>query len=860
MEWPYLTAYTSERLRKIAMPIGGIGTGTISLGGRGNLRDWEIVNRPAKGFTPDSSFFALYTRKKDGSKAARILEGPIAPEDYEGAHGCPVPNHGLPHFRESEFRAAYPLAQVLLTDEDVPLRVRLKAFNPLVPGDPDRSGIPAFILHVELGNDGEEEVEASVCGCLQNFIGADGLKGSPSRNRNEYFEDAAEEKSVKGLLLSTEGTAADSERFGTMAIATDARDVTYSQDWRGWHIKHGWGERLKHFWEDFSADGRLENAGAWREDRPVASLCASITVPAGEVRTVTFVVSWHFPNRQSYDVLIKPKVEMDNTRCCGGGVCRCESPVRVGNYYATLYADARDAAVRTFGELPALEGSTVDFANVFCSSDLPPQVKEAALANLSTLRTQTCFRTEDGRFHGWEGCSDHEGCCQGTVTHVWNYELATPFLFGALAASVRETEFLYAVDSIGLLNHRMNLPLDRARDFGVAAADGQMGSIMRLYREWTLSGDDQWLRKLWPGARRALEFAWREGGWDEDQDGVMENCQHVTYDVEFHGPNPLTAFWYLGALRAAEEMAAYLGEASFSARCRGLFDRGSRWIDEHLFNGEYYRQLVRPFRQERLMNGLQTGEGAVNESDPELQLGDGCLVDQTVGQLMAHAYGLGYLAKPENIRSALRAVHRHNRKTGLRDHFNPMRSYALNEEAALLVCTYPGTERPEYPFPYFSEVFTGLEYAAAASMIYEGMAEEAYTVIADTRSRYDGRKRNPFNEAEAGSHYVRAMNSWGAVVAATGFRYSAVTRTLTLGAQSAAFNGFWSNGYAWGSYRLLPEQSSVSLRLAVYGGRLEIAKVELTGYGEYEPGGGAILGIGAEVDWSIPPSAGAEKR
>ena len=133
--WPVLKRYAPPYLRRIAMPIGGIGTGTISLGGRGDLRDWEVVNRPAKGFKPPDTFFALYAKPEGGKAVTRCLEGLIDPEDYEGAIGCPVPNHGLPRFRHCRFDAAYPLAQVHLSDPDVPLDVRMEAFNPLVPGD-----------------------------------------------------------------------------------------------------------------------------------------------------------------------------------------------------------------------------------------------------------------------------------------------------------------------------------------------------------------------------------------------------------------------------------------------------------------------------------------------------------------------------------------------------------------------------------------------------------------------------------------------------------------------------------------------------------------------------------------------------
>ena len=74
--WPILTRFDADHLAKIALPLGGIGTGTVSLGGRGDLRDWEIVNRPAKGFTPDYSFFAIRVQPEGGTAITRTLEGP----------------------------------------------------------------------------------------------------------------------------------------------------------------------------------------------------------------------------------------------------------------------------------------------------------------------------------------------------------------------------------------------------------------------------------------------------------------------------------------------------------------------------------------------------------------------------------------------------------------------------------------------------------------------------------------------------------------------------------------------------------------------------------------------------------------
>ncbi|RPJ24272.1 MAG: hypothetical protein EHM35_16520, partial [Planctomycetaceae bacterium] len=191
-DWPILKTYDERHLEAIALPLGGIGTGTVSLGGRGNLRDWEIMNRPSKGFVPVRSFgpcFVVFVKDGAGRTYARGLEGPIPLSLYEGASGSPAVNHGLPRFRQCSFAAAYPLGQVKLADPDMPIEVTLQAFNPLVPADPESSGIPVAVLRYVLRNRTDKTLQASVCGVLPNFIGNDGAgQGGAKANRNEFRE------------------------------------------------------------------------------------------------------------------------------------------------------------------------------------------------------------------------------------------------------------------------------------------------------------------------------------------------------------------------------------------------------------------------------------------------------------------------------------------------------------------------------------------------------------------------------------------------------------------------------------------------------------------------------------------------
>src|SRR5882757_2894303 len=244
-------------------------------------------------------------------------------------------------------------------------------------------------------------------------------------------------------------------------------------------------------------------------------------------------------------------------------------------------------------------------------------------------------------------------------------------------------------------------------------------------------------------------------------------------------------------------MARYTGDKEFAVKCRRLFEQGRAWTDANLFNVEYYIQEIRPpLKAENINPFLQVGMGSRNLANPDFQLGKGCLVDQLVGQFMANVCGLGYLVDTGHIRSSLKSIMKYNYRESMFDHFNHLRSYVFDDESALLMASYPH-ERPEYPFPYYNEVMTGFEYVAAVEMLYEGQTEDGLRCIKNIRDRFDGRKRNPFDEIECGHHYARAMDSWAATLALSGFHYSAVSKSMSFTGRPGKY--FWSDGYAWGT-------------------------------------------------------------
>jgi len=840
--WPVLTRYEGDTLREIAFPLGGIGTGTVALGGRAELRDFEIFNRAAKGFNPPYTFFTLRSHMDDQPPVTRVLEGVLRPP-YSGSFGVHTAAAGLPRMRHVSLEAAYPFARYTLKDPDVPLTVYLEAFNPLIPLDVERSSLPLAVLRYVLVNPGDRPVHASLAGSLFNCIGAEisccntgpsispgGLGNLLGGNVNEVRRATANDGTpLRGLLMRSERVTPRTPQDGTMALVALAEDVTWRRTWG----PTNWNRHLLTFWDDFSTDGRFDDPPDVPPSPEGQGQVGSVGVtawiePQSSVH-LTFLLCWHFPHRTAAGC------GWDTLDGSGGWI---------GNYYTRNYTDAWDVALKVAPRLVQLEEDSLRFIRAFVASELPQTVKEAALNNLSTLRSQTCFRTADGNFFGFEGCCDDRGCCFGSCTHVWNYEQATAFLFPELARNMRKLELEQGTLESGMNCFRLRLPLGQ-EPWAHAAADGQMGVVMKCYREWQLSGDHEFLSRYWPTIKSLVQYCWLPGGWDADQDGVMEGVQHNTYDVEFFGPNPLTGIWYLGALRAAEEMAEAIGDEEFARRCGELFVRGSGWIDANLFNGEYYVQRVQtPKSLDETLPELRAGMGETDLADPDFQLGNGCLIDQLVGQYMAHVVGLGHLLKPDNVSTALRSLFQYNFRQNLYDHWNVMRTFALADESALLICSWPHNDRPRVPFPYFSEVMTGFEYQAAAHMIYEGLVEEGLTVVNAIRRRFDGHRRNPWNEQECGHHYARAMASWAVLLALSGFHYSAVSQQLQLAPRWKAepFRCVWTTPSGWGTVEQAIGDNEQTVRWQVLSGALPVRKMRYL-----LPQGARLVGVTAEL-------------
>jgi uncharacterized protein (DUF608 family) len=828
--------FTAPNLLQIALPMGGIGTGCICLDGHGGLQDFAIRNQPATtstqdghGFT-DTAFAVLHIKGKN--PITRLVEGPL-PQEKIYDQGLKGQGHrssgheGLPRFKNCTFKGEYPFGQVKLSDPDIPLKVRITGFNPFIPLDDKNSGLPCAILEYTLKNETKKSVVYEFSYHLSHL--AAGMDREQTNTRNENIPGA-------GIFFYNTDHPND-PTFGSASLTVVGHEPAIKAMW----FRGGWFDAISTLWREVSTGQFKPNDGtngANVKGRNGGSIMLAGSLKPGEAITYPIVITWYFPNVDYSWGAVQSTAETSNTMAtcdCGPGGCDSEVPSPLWRpYYASQWRDARDVAAYVGQHYDSLRHRTHAFHDALFATTVPAYVLDAISANLDIIKSPTVLRQANGNLWAWEGCFVDRGCCPGSCTHVWNYAQAIPHLFPQLERTFREQELMRSMDEHGHVTFRAALPDSPPKHDFHAAADGQLGGIMKLYRDWQISGDREWLKTMYPLAKRSLDYCIET--WDPQHKGILEEPHHNTYDIEFWGPDGMCSSIYLGALVAMAAIAHDVEQPDEAPFYQELAAKGAAYLDTELFNGEYYEQKV-------TYEGLQDTSFAelvaqVNEDSgevekllssegPKYQYGSGCISDGVIGAWMAKIYGLETPQTQANIRKNLQTIFSYNFKESLWEHANPQRpGYALGDEPGLLLCTWPKGGKPTLPFVYSDEVWTGIEYQVASHLIEEGFIDEGLTIVKALRSRYDGSVRNPWNEYECGNYYARAMASYALLGALSGFRYSAAQKTLWFGPKLPLkkFKSFFSTATGYGTITL----SKNKLRLDLLEGHLAVDTLYLT--------------------------------
>jgi len=782
---PYSRTYKGDRNARVVFPLGGIGAGMMGLEGTGALSHVSLRNAPDTMNEP-VVFSAICVKGEEGN-IARVLEGQVPrwkvfsnrAEGYQGAwSGLSGKHYGLPRFAESAFSARFPFGTVKLRDPGVPVDAELTGWSPFVPLNADDSSLPAAALEYTLTNRTAKPVELVYSFHAAQFMAAQGTEN----------HRVVRSGTRTGFVLDQPAVEHQPWVRGAFSATIDYPGATVDCAW----FRGGWFDPMTMVWKSVEEGAVIEREPLTEgKPSPGASLYVPIVLQPRESQTIRVLLSWYVP---------------DTNLTVGTPAEAPKTPQYHRPWYAGRFGDMDEAAVYWADHYTRLREESAKFSDAFYGTTMPEAVVDAVAANLSILKSPTVLRQTDGRLWGWEGSQDTAGSCHGTCTHVWNYAQAVPHLFPELERGVRQTEFEEGQDEAGHQNFRVPLPIQSADHDFHAASDGQLGGIMKTYRDWKISGDSSWLRRLWPKTKQSLNYC--IDVWDPDRTGVLVEPHHNTYDIEFWGPDGMCSSIYLGALKAASLMAQALGEDA--AEYDELYRRGRAFMEKELFNGEYFEQRIvwEGLRTPSPTSGLQAwnvdySQEAIDllqREGPKYQYGQGCLSDGVIGAWMAEVCGIGEILDRDKVKSHLLSVYKYNLKRDLTGHANPQRpGFALGEDGGLLLCTWPRGGKLSLPFVYSNEVWTGIEYQVASHLLSLGCVEEGLDIVSVCRSRYDGATRNPFNEYECGHWYARAMASYALIQGWSGIRYDACDKTLHISPRVAGdFSSFLCTASGYG--------------------------------------------------------------
>lgn len=746
---PEVYSSLKDELKYIGMPIGGVGCGQLYISGDGRLWLWDIFqsnyNReaPTDPNNPDVnkrwrldefSMGGLYPKPRTSSKENNLYQVKsgfsVQYQQADSINTLRLDNEG---FDVISFRGEYPIAKISYKKNNVPLSVDLTAYSPFIPLNIKDSSIPSTVLSYKITNNSKEALKLSIGGWLENTVCAN-INNIEGRRKNIVISENG--KTTVFMTASGEGLK-NRKGYGNMAISLLGN-------------------------QSCNANPNLEEESVFEQNKRttaetslsqslIGGISTFLELHPNESKTITFLISWYFPY---YNI--------DDSGA--GAMGKIKDFDVLKRYYALHYKDSNEVATYVTNHFERLSSTTLKWNETWYNSTLPYWFLDRSFISMDCLATQTSHLFNNGRFWGWEGVD----CCEGTCTHVWQYAQGMARIFPSLERDLREkVDYDIGYSDKGTISFRAeNLDNFTGEDFAI---DGQLGTIIRVYREHQMSIDGLFLARIWNKVKQSMQYV-----IDQDNgNGLIEGEQANTLDSAWYGPMGWITSLYLAALKACEQMALEMGDTEFATHCKTIIPIGQKNMVNELFNGDYFIHLPPDY------NAINTNKG--------------CHIDQVLGQSFGYQVNLPDVLPQKETRSALKSLWKYNFAPDAGqyaiDHkeIKGDRLYVMPGEAGLVMTTWPlggddkavpgmaeRIDNSEFwigPGGYFDECMNGFEYQVASHMIWEGMLTEGLSIMKAVHVRYNGAKRNPYDEVECSSHYARSMASYGVYLAACGYHY-----------------------------------------------------------------------------------------
>ncbi|TAN01124.1 MAG: hypothetical protein EPN39_02945 [Chitinophagaceae bacterium] len=807
---PMLYRKSKGELKYIGMPVGGITTGTVYLGGDGKLWLWDIFNVNQPGIIPKTLEYE--GTRLTYSSGVDYVDPNLAWSPFYQETAIAIFDKGKqlikklsaddPSWNEITFSGSYPIGVVKYMADDFPVNVTLEAYSPFIPLEPDDSGLPVTVLSYTVNNLTDRHIEVALGSVMQNSCPLTLEKEESGKRTNTLVQN----DQMKGVFFEyhpLEEKYKKNSQYGNMCLSVfGIEDAVNLAD-----LDNGLSPDV--LFDSQRMESLVNIASGPASALLIGGVRKQLKIPPKGEGKVVFFISWHFPNTTL--------------------------PVRdsqSGNYYARRFSNSWNTAQHVSANLERLSALTHVWRNTWYDSTLPYWFLDRSFANSSSLATGTAHRFGTGRFWGWEGV----GCCEGTCTHVWSYAQAMARIFPSLERDTRER-----VDLGLAFDEKTGMISYRGEGTG-QATDGQAGTILRIYREHQMSVDNSFLERNWQNIKKAIQFLLNH---DSNKDGIIDGAQPNTLDAAWYGEIAWISSLCLAAWRAGEEMANDMGDRDFALTCRNRFLIGKKNVDNLLFNGEYFIQIPDPLLPNRPLGSYKT-----------------CEIDQVLGQSWAWQVGLGRILDQQKTLSALKSLWKYNYTPDvgpyIRNHRGG-RPYALAGEGGMLMDTNPHHEPNPYgdditwQAGYFNECMTGFEHQVASHMIAEGMLEKGMVVTRAIHDRYHAARRNPYNEIECSDHYARAMASYGSFITICGFTYHGPKGYIGFAPRfhPENFKAAFTAAEGWGTYSQLRSENKISAKLKLKYGKLSLNKVFLELHKGHNAKGAKVTIDGKHIPSSI---------
>jgi non-lysosomal glucosylceramidase len=697
-------------------PVGGFGAGTFSRSYRGDFVRWHIKGGVHKYESVVGNQFAMF-QKVDGDTTgvARVLMNGHPKNGALSAWQCDYP------VGAGDYYALYPKSWFDYRWDKFPAHVVLEQFSPILPNNYKETSYPVAVYRWHAENPTNRRVTVAVMLTWENMVGwfrtyRRDLSDDMNEGNFDHMksESLGSNQTMQGIVLDRNHVGKITEdwdgQFAIASVAEPGVELTYQTTFN----PDGTGEEI---WKPFAHDGKLANSDdCWTSsgERLGAAIALRFTLEPGEKKIVPMVIAWDLPvvefgsGRKWYrrytdyygtsglNAWTIAKDALKNASAWSAEIDAWQAPF-VNDESKPLWYRGM-----LFNELyPLADGGT------FWGRPIDASPRQAPTYSFMECFDYPFYETLDVRFYG-------------SMPLVKFWPDIEKGVMKQIADTVPEEsrermEWVWKTQETGMPQYRIRKakgavphdlgaptedPFKQINQFSWQDTNGWKDLnpkfVLLIYRDFVLSGanDIAFLKYTWPAVRESITYLEQ---FDTDGDGIPENQGYPdqTYDEwVVRGESAYSGGLWLGALRAAQEMAKKLGDTEAANHYHELFLKSQASYIKKLWNGEYFRY------------------------DTLSDYKDNIQADQLAGQWYANLTGLGDLVPMQMQRSALEKIFDYN-----------VMKFADGNMGAVNGISADGKLIMLKDNQQVREVWTGTTMGVAGLMLSDGMTDQAYRTL-----------------------------------------------------------------------------------------------------------------------------------